>query len=301
MEKTFWQHKIRVQNHALLFVLIMIAAFVTALATRLNTGGAIAAGAMAVLCVLIFIYAVIRGKYNRVLLDKSGFTIFYAGLFAKVYDWDMVEHCEVTEKTATPRTFTYYKLTMKSVNDAKEQTILIERNDDPQGFVENYISVEGIKPKPVIKSSIDIFDYTKRLWQAIKAILILNAAFVVGTISLMLRRNFYFDIVHLLTVGGISSGVMLLLFVLFALFMRSLKLNVTASGIAVVLPRESLHISWSDIDEVREYSHTWGKTTRQLIHFKLKDSCDAPYSGIYTDKTDKLLKKLATYYDGVVL
>ena len=146
----------------------------------------------------------------------------------------------------------------------------MKKNDDPQGFVENYIPVEGIKPNPVQKSSIDIFDYTKRLWQAIKAILILNVAFVVGTVALMLRRNFYFDIVHLLTVGGISSGVMLLLFVLFALIMRKLKLNVTASGIAVVLPRESLAIAWSDIEEVREYSHSWGKTTRQLIHFKLK-------------------------------
>ena len=127
MEKTFWQHKIRVQNHALLFALIMIAAFIIALATGLSTGGAIAAGAMALLCVLIFIYAVIRGKYNRVLLDKSGFTIFRAGLFAKVYDWDMVERCEVIEKTATPRTFTYYKLAIKSDSNAKKQIILIEK------------------------------------------------------------------------------------------------------------------------------------------------------------------------------
>ncbi len=296
MEKKFWQNRIKVENQYVLYLLIFIAAVIVAAVTKLNSIGTL------VVCILIgidfvfFVHGVIAGKYNKVLFDRTGFIIIKACRIIADCRWSDVADCAIEKKTASPRSFSYYKLLMK---DGRE--FLIEQNDRPEGCVENYIKVEGLNEKPKEKTRLDIINYLSRTGRAVISILFIAISFIIGTCVHMYRRGLIIDFAHLLKFTGISSAVGIFLFLLFALQMSRLKLEVSAYGLSVVLPRKRWDIQWGDVYEVCEYKRQWGKSEYPFYCFKITDKEGLPYNEIHIDKTLKLTHEIETYYKGKIV
>ncbi len=291
MGKKIWKNQAKAQNQFLLYVLIFIPAAITAIATKFNTTGMIAVCIMLGIIALFYLHGLIEGKFDKVSMDPCGFITYRMGIFQKSYSWDDVKSCDFVEVSAAPRDYAYYALEMKD-----NKKIVIQKSTHDDGKVENFIDVRGINQKPLKKYSLDIINYMKRLWQAVMGIFFIGGAFFFGTIGQMMRRGYTVDYHHLFKTTLIAMSVTFVLFFLFAIQMRRLKLQISARGLSVRVPREHWEVSWEDVTEVFEYEREWGKKVRPFVCFKLKDREDLPFNEIHVDKTKKVMLQIRTYY-----